>query len=116
MYRASGSWTIEHNGDTRMMIAQIYLLFVLGIALSVVVPLAARWVSEARNSISKGTSSILWSYAQPVLKVAVGSAILGVILLLVFMAGGADLSQTTWYHAMLYGYGWDATLQKIREG
>jgi len=26
------------------------------------------------------------------------------------------VTDITWYNAVLYGYGWDATLQKIREG
>jgi hypothetical protein len=99
-----------------MSFATLYGLFVAGIILSVLVPIAVKWVTDAQKDFGKGSIlRTVWNFAKPILKFAAGSAILGAILLLVFLAGGTNVTDVTWYNAILYGYGWDATLQKIRE-
>jgi hypothetical protein len=99
-----------------MNLWEIYGLFVAGIILSVIVPIALRWVKTATDTAKKGAiMTTIWTFAGPYIKVAIGSAIVGFLLLLVFLGTSPDLNKLAWYNAVLYGYGWDATLQKIKE-
>jgi hypothetical protein len=100
-----------------MTVLKLFLLFFAGIVLSVVVPIGAKCVvKEARDTPAKGgTWDRVMAYARPVLRMSVGSAILGIQLVIIFLEGGAKAEEVASFNAILHGYGWDATLQKIRE-
>ena len=70
-----------------MNAVELYVLFVAGIVLSLLVPIAAKWLKEARTSLgARGDAlSALWTLALPYVKIAAGSAILGLALLLIFL-------------------------------
>ena len=84
-----------------------YLYTVLGILVSVVLPLLRKLLpSKLRYSVE----SIDWKTY-----VAVGAfSFLTAILVVAF--GGDEVASWAWYTAVLAGYAWDATLQKIVHG
>jgi formate hydrogenlyase subunit 3/multisubunit Na+/H+ antiporter MnhD subunit len=97
---------------------QLFLWFYLGIILSLVAPIALRWLRELtgqKRPEAKGIGNDIWNFARPYLKTAIASAVVGFLLLLVFLAAGNDPRETLWYNAVLYGYAWDSTLQKLRD-
>jgi hypothetical protein len=101
-----------------MTILELYLLFVAGILLSVLVPIGAKWIKESRSSLDdkEGTPfGRALAVAGPYIRVAAGSAIVGLVLVLIFLASGTKIQDIAWYNAMLYGYGWDSTLQKVSQ-
>jgi hypothetical protein len=99
-----------------MTVPLLYLYFISGIVLSLLVPIAWKWLKEAQGGIGKGPiMDRVIAFATPIVKVAVASAIIGALLLLVFLGAGARVEETTWFQAILYGYAWDSTLQKIRQ-
>lgn len=97
---------------------QAYGWAVLGIALSVLIPVLAAAVKAAfptppAAGLAAGQSSSgparVWKFAVPYLVVAAFSLAVG--LLVVAFVEFAD-----WRAALIGGYAWDATLQKIRTG
>jgi hypothetical protein len=93
---------------------ELFFWFYVGILLSLFVPIAVKWLHEFREQTSKGGGDLLvkvWHFTKPILKVGVGSAILGFILLAILLATNVKI--TTWYAAMIVGYSWDSTLQKF---
>jgi len=99
-----------------MDILRLYLLFVAGIILSLLVPLAAKWLKEARKEDVRGVGNTLakvWTLAKPYVKVAVGSAIVGMILVVIFLVSKGDAKAIAWHNAVIYGFGWDSLLQKL---
>ncbi len=97
----------------------LYACFVAGIVLSVVVPVAARMVGAARTSFGHGLWSDaltkVWLFARPLLLLSAGSAILGIIVLVMYLSANPD-ANPEWNDAVLYGFGWDSTLQKVKSG
>jgi hypothetical protein len=99
-----------------MPLASLYVYFFVGILLSVLVPIGMRWIVEARDPIPHGP---VWdrivAFATPYIKVSIGSAILGFLLILLFLQGGGKPEELKWFNAILYGYAWDSTVQKFRQ-
>jgi len=97
-----------------------YLLVVAGILMSVMVPWALRWLVE----LAPPVKSVLMrrgyrfesfaTFIKPILKFAAAAAILAPLLLVAAKALNKDVTEP--YQAVLLGYLWDSTLQKIREG
>lgn len=101
-----------------MTLLQLYLLFVAGILLSILVPVAIKWIREAREAMSRGTGDVIkkvFLFAKPYLLFGIGSLIIGFLLVLIFYSTGADAKNTTWFNAVLYGYAWDSTIQKLTQ-
>ena len=100
-----------------MPFLRLYGLFFLGILLSVVFPVAVRWVLAMTDTMEHGA---WWdrvvTFAKPYVMLAVGSAVIGFMLVLAFLQMGGDTDKVTWFNAVIYGYGWDSTLQKFRQG
>jgi len=99
-----------------MDIVRLYLLFVAGIILSLLVPLAVKWLKEARKAAVRGAGNMLsqvWTLAKPYLKVAAGSAIVGLVLVVIFLVSKGDAKTIAWYNAVIYGFGWDSLLHKF---
>jgi hypothetical protein len=55
-------------------------------------------------------------FAMPFIRLAIGSAVIAFVLLLGFMQAGGDPEKIAWFNAVIYGFGWDSTLQKLRQG
>jgi hypothetical protein len=96
---------------------QLFFEFFLGIVLSVVLPIGIKWLKEAQDTATKGGMLMgrVKAFATPYAKVGLGSAIVGAMLVAVFLAAGGKAEETPWYNAVLYGFAWDSVLQKFRE-
>jgi hypothetical protein len=99
---------------------------VLGIVLSVLVPIAVKILKSATvrtprpNAVETMKEKMIrWGkafgeFARPYVLVAFASVILGGLILLLAKQQGVTFS--AWHQAVLAGYIWDSTLQKIKEG
>jgi hypothetical protein len=83
---------------------QMYMLAVLGILISVALPILKR----ALPRVAKDGLGDLWEVAKPYL--AVGAFSLLTALLVIAFAGDTI---KTWQAALLAGYAWDSTIQKV---
>lgn len=101
-----------------MSAVEAYLWAALGISLSVLIPVVTRAVSLKLPSESTGLLSVprgqTWfasvrAFAGTYLLVAVLSLMVAVLLV-------AFVDFSDWRAALLGGYAWDATLQKVRSG
>jgi len=99
-----------------MTVWTLYLLFLAGIVLSLLLPVMLRWLRDVQQKASKGTAAIwpkLWTFVKPYVKIAVASAVVGFALVLLFLALNGDPKSITWYNAIVYGFGWDSAVQKL---
>jgi len=99
--------------DVTITTTQIYWWNVLGVVISVVLPilrgLLPRPVSPIMaNAATVGFWKALWDHATPYLILGVFSMITG-LLIVVFTYGTLN----DWRGALLAGYAWDSTLQKL---
>jgi hypothetical protein len=94
---------------------KLYLWIVLGVLLSVFLPLFIKWLKEVRDDMSKGeVSARVWEFAKPYVKVAVASAAIAFVALAILRAGVAgEQVVDTWAKAFLFGYVADSTIQKF---
>ncbi len=92
---------------------QAYLWAVLGIALSVLIPVVVKAVREqvpqASRTARAGPRLSFPDFAKPYLLVALMSLLVGILVV-------AFVEFKDWRGAVVGGYAWDATLQKIRTG
>ncbi len=92
-----------------MNFVQIYLLVVLGIAISILLPVLRQALPQPKGAAPVPLLSRLWAVAKPYLALAIFSLLGG---LLVVAAAGDSLKD--WKAALLAGYAWDSTLQKLK--
>ena len=88
-----------------------YLFCSLGVALSVVVPILRRAIPRPEGTTAGAADAVarVWRIARPY--IALGAFSLATGLLLVAMIAPA---QADWRVALLTGYAWDSTLQKLK--
>jgi hypothetical protein len=84
-----------------------YLLITLGIVISVVLPILRQYFPKAPGPAVAGESK-MWSIAKPYVALGIGSLLTSILI----MAFAGD-SLNSWKAALLAGYAWDSTLQKI---
>lgn len=85
---------------------EIYLYCVAGIIVSIVLPILKGLLPKPAGVATGATA--FWDFAKPYLIVGLFSLITG--LLIVAFTGD---TLTDWRAAVLAGYAWDSTLQKI---
>jgi hypothetical protein len=81
-----------------------------GIAASLIIPTLSKLLPlPGRVPLTAAILTTIWRVAQPF----VGTAALSVVVATIVLASarGAGLA---WYDAVLLGYAWDSTLQKLR--
>lgn len=97
---------------------EAYGFAALGVALSVLIPVITRATVQAFPTTTTGlvrvpenstSTKALWSFAKPYVYVAVMSLLVGILIV-------AFIDFDRWQAALIGGYAWDATLQKIRRG
>jgi len=99
-----------------MSVWALYLLFVVGILLSLLLPVMLRWLKEARDTSNRTFGDIwprVWAFIWPYVKIAISSAVVGLALVIVFLAANGSPDKVAWYNAIIYGFGWDSAVQKL---
>ena len=99
-----------------MSVWTLYLLFVVGILLSLLLPVMLKWLREARDTSNRGFGDVwpkVWAFIKPYVKIAVSSAVVGLALVIVFLAANGKSENVAWYNAIIYGFGWDSAVQKL---
>ncbi|MFL9458130.1 hypothetical protein AB0758_44795 [Tolypothrix bouteillei VB521301_2] len=95
----------------------LYLWVVVGVLLSTLLPIAAKWLREINNEDTKGLGDIakkVGTFAQPYFKIMLASMIISLLALAVYRAGlGGNAVIDNWAKAVIYGYTWDSTFQKV---
>ena len=86
---------------------QVYVFCVIGIAISVILPILRKLLP---NSGKFNKFVLFWDLAKPYLIIGAFSLIVGVLV--VAFAGNAT-EDWGWKTAVLAGYAWDSTSQKI---
>ncbi|MCC5600632.1 hypothetical protein [Nostoc favosum] len=96
---------------------ELYVWFVAGILLSTLVPVAVKWIKEVSDTTSHGFGDQLakvWHFAKPYFRAMLGSMVLGLLILALYRSGqGGQAGIKHWATALIYGYSWDSTVQKI---
>lgn len=100
---AQSSVTTTSQG---LSVWQAYALVVVGILVSIVLPILMRYL----HSIGGAGLSSLWSVVKPYLVVGALSLVAAVVVL---AFAGQAIETWQWQNALLAGYAWDSTLQKI---
>ena len=80
-----------------------YLLITLGIFISMVIPIIMKIIGSDERSLS-----VIWKIIKPYLLIAILSFLVGIII---YALVGNTISD--WKAAILAGYAWDSTLQKV---
>ncbi len=88
-----------------MVFVQTYLTVVLGIAISVVLPILRQYLPKPRRGIA---ARDVWDIARPYVILGVFSLVVGLLIVALLGDTLAD-----WKLALLAGYAWDSTLQKL---
>lgn len=96
---------------------EAYGFAAIGVALSVLIPVVTRAVSQALPTPTTGLVTVesgsqtaaLWAFAKPYGLVAIMSLLVAILIV-------AFVDFSDWKAALIGGYAWDATLQKIRRG
>ena len=92
----------------------VFLWIVAGIVLSIAVPVAVRTLKPEREELQGLSDSWFVRVLKPYLKYAAASMVLGFLTLAVVKYSGGQFK--SWPEALMAGYLWDATIQKIKEG
>jgi hypothetical protein len=94
-----------------MILVETYLFCVLGIAISIILPIIRQALPKPKGGTAgiEGFIPRLWPIAKPYLVLGVFSLVVG--LLIVAFAGD---TLADWRAALLVGYAWDSTLQKLK--
>ena len=87
----------------------IYYTCVLGIVISVILPILRALLPKPPTERTKRGLSDMWEAARPYLVLGAFSLV-GAVLIVA--ASGESLKD--WRAALLAGYAWDSTLQKLR--
>ena len=90
-----------------------YAYAVLGILISIVLPLLRKSLPQPAGVASLLPANVLAASIRTYLVVGLFS-LLTAILIIAF--GGSATANWEWYTAILAGYAWDSTLQKIVHG
>lgn len=92
-----------------------FLGIVFGVVLSVAVPVAYKTLKPATGTAEGVGETISWfaSVLKPYLKIAGASLVLGFLTLLVVKYTGGSFKN--WIEAVMTGYLWDSTVQKVRD-
>ncbi len=85
-----------------------YLIVALGIVISVALPILKQFFPKPVGAGAAAAATQTWQIAKPYLALGLGSLLTA--LLIMAFAGDA---LTNWKAALLAGYAWDSTLQKI---
>ena len=97
------------SADPNFSHVQIYLWCVLGILISILLPILRALLPKPPTvQGSRGIVSTFWTHAKPYLVVGLFSFLSG-FLIVAFTWGTLN----DWRAALLAGYAWDSTLQKI---
>jgi hypothetical protein len=91
-----------------MAFVHTYLTIALGIVISVLLPILRQFFPKPPNVAAAADSISRWQAAKPYLALGLGSLLTSLLI----MAFAGD-SLSTWKAALLAGYAWDSTLQKI---
>jgi hypothetical protein len=92
---------------TELSAVQVYGFCVLGILVSVVLPLLRKML-PGQSGVA-GLESV-WTAVKPYVVIGAFSLIVGVLIV---AFGGDAVKKWSWQTAILAGYAWDSTLQKI---
>ena len=87
-----------------------YLFIVLGIIISVILPILRQSLPAPKEGVRATTLiSRLWPIAKPYVSLGAFSILAGLVM---FAFAGATLAN--WSAALLFGYAFDSTLQKLK--
>lgn len=86
---------------------QVYGFCVLGIVMSVLLPLLRKMLPAPGGN---GAIESVWTVVKPYLAIGVFSLLVGVLIV---AFGGDAVKKWSWQTAVLAGYAWDSTLQKL---
>ena len=94
-----------------MSALQVYLFVVVGVAISIVLPILRKGLPTPSGGPAGlgALGSRLWAAARPYVFTALVSLIAGILVVAV---SGNTLKN--WGAAVLAGYAWDSTVQKIK--
>lgn len=107
MQTSEGSSTVHLNDW------QSFIWIVLGVILSVTVPIAVK-VLKPKVELQGTSSSRSFKWAEPYIKTGAASVVVGFLTLITVRYTGGNF--TDWTQALMTGYLWDSTLQKVRDG
>lgn len=100
------------TGEVTLTMLQAYLWCVVGIVVSIVLPILRTLLPRApdanKQGDEKGFAAVLWEAAKPYVVVGLFSLLTG-LLIVAFTWGTLQ----DWRAALLAGYAWDSTLQKL---
>lgn len=104
-------WLAQAGEANSLGSFEAYLWAALGVALSVLIPVVAKAVKDAlpQGGAADAATPNVRDFAKPYLLVAVMSLLIAVLII-------AFAEFKDWRAAVIGGYAWDATLQKIRRG
>jgi hypothetical protein len=94
--------------DLSLTSLQIYSWCVLGILISILLPILRGLLPKPAVQGASDSLSTFWTYAKPYVVVGLFSLLTG-FLIVAFTWG----TLYDWRAALLAGYAWDSTLQKI---
>jgi len=86
----------------------IYLSVAGGVVISILLPLIRAWLPAPPETLSGG---LTWETARPYLATGLFSLVVAVLIV---AAMGDELD--SWQTALIAGYAWDSTLQKLTTG
>ena len=89
-----------------------FFCIVAGILLSVVVPVAVKTIRP--KTAAEEQENWFWDIVWPYLKYALASLVVGFLTLVIVKQNGGQF--TSWPQALMVGYLWDSTIQKIKQG
>ncbi|MGH7713298.1 MAG: hypothetical protein ACREOG_18565 [Gemmatimonadaceae bacterium] len=93
---------------------QLYLFVALGVAVSIILPLIRAFLPKPKKDPNikwRDRAKELWLKIRPYVATAIFSLIVAALLMAAF---GDKI--TTWQAALIAGYGFDSTLQKLSTG
>ena len=93
--------------DTQLTLPLAYLWVVIGVILSIALPILRALLPQAGGASRIGGPSF-WAAARPYLVVGAFSLLTGVLIL-----AFSSRNLSNWSLALLAGYAWDSTLQKL---
>jgi hypothetical protein len=103
---------IEEANTAHMTFLQTYLIVAAGIAISFLLPLLKKAWEASRPSLADSGQtywSRFWSKVKPYFLIAIISLVTAILV----MAIAGDGAIPDWQSALLLGYAWDSTLQKV---
>jgi len=89
-----------------------YIFCVLGIVISVVLPILRKCIPTPKEPALRKVrlGSRFWIIEKPYFILAIFSLVAG---LLTVASAGDSVKDWNWFNALLIGYAWDSTIQKI---